>query len=91
MPTCDHPTVLDTMLPLTATTDIPTIDQETQTAPLQFAPADGVGFFRKLVWDTVELRSVLEEGQQLQRFELPDELQAQLRDRRASRAPALDV
>ena len=53
-------------------------EQETQTAPLQFAPADGVGFFRQLGWDTVELRSVLEEGQQLQRFELPDQLLALL-------------
>lgn len=52
-----------------------TTEQETQTVPLQFAPEDGVGFFRQLGWDTVELRSVLEEGQQLKRFELPAELQ----------------
>lgn len=51
-------------------------EQETQTASLQFAPADGVGFFRQLGWDTVELRSVLEDGQRLQRLDLPEPLLA---------------
>ena len=51
-------------------------EPETQTTSLQFAPADGIGFFRQLGWDTVELRSVLEDGQRLQRLELPEPLLA---------------
>ncbi|NET31674.1 MAG: SAM-dependent methyltransferase [Cyanothece sp. SIO1E1] len=53
-----------------------TSEQATHTAQFQFAPEDGGNFFRELGWDTVEFRSVLEDGQQLQRLELPEPLLA---------------
>ncbi|GAB4303093.1 MAG: class I SAM-dependent methyltransferase [Oscillatoriaceae cyanobacterium] len=47
-------------------------------ATLQFAPEEGTEFFRRYGWISVEFRSLLEEGQRLQREVLPQSLLAQL-------------
>lgn len=47
-------------------------------ATLRFAPEEGTEFFRQYGWMSVELRSLLEESQRLQREILPQSLLAQL-------------
>ncbi|VXD14961.1 putative methyltransferase [Planktothrix serta PCC 8927] len=47
-------------------------------ATLRFAPEEGTEFFRHYGWKSVELRSLLEEGQRLQREILPQSLLTQL-------------
>ncbi|NEO79379.1 SAM-dependent methyltransferase [Moorena sp. SIO4G3] len=56
------------------------LDQATANgeAKLQFAPAEGTNFFWQLGWETTEFRSLLEEGQRLQRLDLPEALLALL-------------
>lgn len=50
----------------------------TSPATLQFAPEEGTEFFRRYGWMCVEWRSLLEEGQRLQREVLPKSLLAHL-------------
>ena len=47
-------------------------------ATFQFAPEEGTEFFQQYGWSTVEFRSLLEEGQRLQREVLPKSLLDQL-------------
>ncbi|HBQ99200.1 SAM-dependent methyltransferase [Roseofilum sp. Belize Diploria] len=51
---------------------------DSSQATLQFAPAAGTEFFEPYGWRAVESRSLLEEGQRLQREILPPSLLAQL-------------
>jgi methyltransferase (TIGR00027 family) len=60
--------ILDTLSPATRDEVMRRMDETLASAPMLFAPPEGIAFFEALGWRTTEMRSLLEEARRLRRL-----------------------